>query len=41
VNLVRQFRSLERDDQDEVRDFIQFKRHHPATARDETDDTDD
>ena len=31
VKLVREFRSLEQDDQDEVRDFIQFKRHHPAT----------
>ena len=38
VKLVREFRSLEREDQDEVRDFIQFKRHHPATARNEPDE---
>jgi transcriptional regulator with XRE-family HTH domain len=35
VTLVREFRSLDREDQDEVRDFIQWKRHHPATGRGE------
>ena len=41
VKLVREFRSLEQDDQDEVRDFIQFKRHHPAVSRQEPDEPED
>ena len=41
VKLVREFRSLHQDAQEEVRDFIQFKRHHPANTRSEPDDTDD
>src|SRR4030095_8352295 len=40
VKLVREFRSLEQDDQDQVRDFIEFKRHHPAPSR-ETDEPED
>ena len=41
VKLVREFRSLDNEDQDEVRDFIQFKRHHPANTRNEPEEPED
>ena len=38
VKLVREFRSLEKEHQEEVRDFIEFKRHHPGQSRKEEAD---